>query len=57
VERNKSMMRHYLELVARVPVFEIRFQPGLETLPAVLDDIDRLFRRTLGCNVVSAYDI
>ena len=48
VERKRSMMSHYLELVARVPVFEIRFRPGLERFPAVLDGIDRLIHRTFG---------
>jgi hypothetical protein len=50
VERNRRMMQHYLELVARVPVFEVCFQPGLETLHEVLDGIDRLIRSTLGAN-------
>jgi hypothetical protein len=48
VERNRSMMHHYLGLVSQVPVFEICFQPGLETLPAVLDGIERLMLNTLG---------
>jgi hypothetical protein len=48
VERKRGMMRHYLELVARVPVFEIHFRPGLEKLPAVLEGISRLIGQTLG---------
>lgn len=56
VERNRSMMHHYLELVARVPVFEIRFRPGFETFPVVLDSIGRLLHRTFGCDSVSVHD-
>ena len=47
-ERKRSMMRHYIELVARVPVFEVGFRPGFEAFPAVLDGIDRLLDQTLG---------
>ena len=39
--RKQRMMKQYLELIARVPVFEIRFQPGLEMLPLILDAIER----------------
>ena len=42
LNRKQSMMHHYLDLVARVPVFEIRFRSGLETLPASLTDIGQL---------------
>jgi hypothetical protein len=42
LKRKQSMMHHYLDLVARVPVFEIRLRSGLETLPASLTDIGRL---------------
>jgi len=42
LKRKQSMMHHYLDLVARVPVFEIRFRSGLETLPASLTDISQL---------------
>jgi len=42
VERKRSMMRHYLDLAGRVPVFKVCFQPGFETLPAVVDGIARL---------------
>jgi len=48
VERKRDMMSHYLELVARVPVFEIRFRPGFERLPVALDGIDRLIHESLG---------
>jgi len=39
--RKQRMMKRYLELIARVPVFEIRFPPGLERLPLILDAIER----------------
>jgi len=38
--RKQRMVKRYLDLIARVPVFEIRFQPGLERLPLVLDAIE-----------------
>jgi len=40
-ERKRRMMRHYLDLVARVPVFEVRFEPDLERLPEILDGIEQ----------------
>lgn len=40
--RKRDMVRHYLDLIARVPIFEIRFRAGLDTLPAVLDEIERV---------------
>ena len=41
LERKRRMMEHYLDLIGRVPVFEIRFEPGLEKLPAILDAIEQ----------------
>ena len=41
-ERKRLMVRHYLELVAVTPIFEICFQPGLTNLPVVLDAVERL---------------
>jgi hypothetical protein len=41
-ERKRQMMDHYLDLVARIPIFEIRFQTGLANLPAILDAIERM---------------
>jgi hypothetical protein len=38
-ERNRRMMKSYLELIDRVPVFRVRFAPGLEQLSGVLDAI------------------
>lgn len=44
VERKRSMMRSYLNLVGRTPVFEVRFRSGLETLPVVVNGISGLLR-------------
>ena len=41
-ERKRRMINNYLELVARVPIFDIAFQPGLDKLPAILDAIEDL---------------
>lgn len=41
-ERKRRMLEQYLQMCARLPVFSIRFQPGLENLPAVLDAIEPL---------------
>jgi hypothetical protein len=38
--RKRHMMHNYLMLAERVPILEIRFQPGLENLEAILDRID-----------------
>ena len=42
VERKRRMINHYLELVAKVPVYEVSFPSGLENLPATLDAIETL---------------
>jgi hypothetical protein len=34
--RKKAMLQHYLDMVERIPVFEVRFRPGLDRLPAVV---------------------
>lgn len=39
-ERKQLMMRHYLELTARVPVFRARFSAGLDRLAEVAAAID-----------------
>jgi hypothetical protein len=39
--RKRRMMQHYFQLAARIPVVEIRFQPGLDHLPTVLDEIEQ----------------
>ena len=41
LDRKRRMMEQYLDLTARVPVFEVRFQAGLDALEAVLDGIER----------------
>lgn len=38
-ERNRRMMQQYLELSARVPVFAVHLQTGLDNLATVLDGI------------------
>jgi hypothetical protein len=40
--RKRRMVEGYLALTARVPVYEIRFRPGFEHLPMVLDAIEEL---------------
>ena len=37
--QKRRTVENYLTLTARVPAYEIRFRPGLEHLPAVLDAI------------------
>ena len=32
---------HYLDLVRRIPVFQVRFRAGLDTLPAIMDAIEQ----------------
>jgi hypothetical protein len=44
-ERKKRMIDHYLELVDRVPVFEISFEPGLEHLPSLALRVAEAFAR------------
>jgi len=39
--RKRRMMHHYFQLVANIPVCEIRFQAGLKNLPAVLDAVEQ----------------
>lgn len=48
VERKRSMMATYLELSARVPIFEIRFRPGLEHLPEILDNVEQVVHQAVG---------
>lgn len=38
----RSMVQHYMDLAARVPVFALRFRPGFELLPLVLDKIEQV---------------
>jgi hypothetical protein len=41
-EQKRLTVGNYLTLTARVPAYEIRFRPGLEHLPAVLDVLQAL---------------
>ena len=34
------MVQHYLDLAARVPIFEVSFGAGLEWLPAITSAIE-----------------
>jgi len=40
-ERKQQLVRHYLDLTARVPVFDARFEAHLDGVPAVLDAIEQ----------------
>jgi hypothetical protein len=40
--RRRETAERYLELTARVPVHELRFRPGLDRLPGVLDALERI---------------
>jgi len=39
-KRKRRMIWNYLDLVGKIPIFDICFQPGLENLPAILDTIE-----------------
>jgi hypothetical protein len=39
--RRRDIAEQYLELTARVPVYELRFRTGLEHLEAILDEVER----------------
>jgi len=39
-QRKRQMIKHYLDIVAHLPIYDICFQSGLENLPAVLDAIE-----------------
>jgi hypothetical protein len=47
LERRRQTIEDYLELVARVPVLQVRFDATLERLPGVLDEIERGVRDAL----------
>ena len=36
------MVQQYLDLTARVPVFAVHFESGLDKLPMILDTIERV---------------
>ena len=44
-ERRKGMVDAYLELVARVPVIEVRFEPGWEHLDVLVDTLEEIVSR------------
>jgi hypothetical protein len=44
-ERKKRMIDHYLDLVARIPVFEIQFQSGLGRLSSLAGRVVEAFTR------------
>ena len=44
----RRTVENYLTLTARVPAYEIRFRPGLEHLPALLDALEVLVGRAAG---------
>ena len=41
--RKRLMLERYLALVARVPIFGLRVPDGLGRLPALLDEVERVF--------------
>jgi hypothetical protein len=41
-ERTSNMVAAYLELVARVPVIEVRFEPAWEQLDVLLDALEQI---------------
>lgn len=46
VAQKRRTIWNYLTMTGRVPAYEIRFRPGLEHLPAVLDAIEAIVGRT-----------
>jgi hypothetical protein len=46
-ERRDLMVERYLELVSRVPVFEVRLSEGLDSLEPAVDAIERAMERAL----------
>jgi hypothetical protein len=40
--QKRRTVSNYVAMAARVPAYEIRFRPGLEPLPAVLDALERV---------------
>jgi hypothetical protein len=41
-ERKRRMIERYLDLAARVPIFELRFQAGLDHLDKMLDALEEI---------------
>jgi hypothetical protein len=46
--RRERMVRNYLDLASRVPVFDLRFAPGLAWLPAITNAIEAALAATAG---------
>jgi hypothetical protein len=46
-ERRRTMMSHYLNLVATVKVFELGFRRGLDLLPMLVDEIEQVIGNEL----------
>lgn len=45
--RKRQMMQHYLDVVSQIPIFEVRFQEGLEKLPIILNRIEEAINSAL----------
>ena len=45
--RNRLMVEQYLHLSARVPVLDVGFRAGMETLGPLLDGIERAAKEAL----------
>jgi hypothetical protein len=41
-EEKRRMMQDYLEAIAQLPVFRIRYRAGFDTLPAVIHQIEEI---------------
>jgi hypothetical protein len=46
VARKRRMVRYYLEVGSRVRAFRVRFRPGLENLPSLLDRVEESAARS-----------
>ena len=44
--RKQRMMEQYLHVVREVPIFRVRFQTGLENLPAIVDALEQVTAST-----------
>jgi hypothetical protein len=42
-QRKGQMVRHYLELISRIPVYEVRFEADWQRLAQIVTEIERLF--------------
>jgi hypothetical protein len=52
-ERKRQMLQTYLDLVIKVPIFELCFPTGIERLPSVLDCIEQIVAAQLPAKVNS----